>query len=282
MFNEKRPPILVVDDDEDARALLQSVLSRDEYDVTMAASTEDALRKLGVLSFEVAIVDLRLPGLDGIYLLREIQRRWPDTLTIVLTAYAGLDSAVAALRAGAHDYLSKPCPPSEIRRTVQEGIAKRRGLIKRMELMRELEQQLRDGLNSLRDHAAPGKPRGTGPLQLGSSPLPPDVKLAVNQIIRAGPFIIDRVRHEALMGDTPLDLTPTEFEMLTILAERAPGVVSQQEMMQRALNYVADTREARDVIRWHIHHLRRKIEIDPDQPHVLVNVRGVGYKVNIT
>ncbi|HEY4720424.1 MAG TPA: response regulator, partial [Anaerolineae bacterium] len=132
MTYSTRPLILVVDDNEDIRTMLQVALSREDYDVTTAISSEDALRKLSVLSFDVALIDIRLPGMDGVHLLREIQRRWPDTLMIVLTAYASLETAVAALRAGAHDYLSKPCPPSEIRRSVQEGLAKRQGLTRRL------------------------------------------------------------------------------------------------------------------------------------------------------
>lgn len=310
MANEKRPPILVVDDDVDVRAMLQAILSRDEYDVTTAASFEDALRKLSVLTYEVAIVDLRLPGLDGIRLLREIQRRWPDTATIVFTGFPSLDSAVAALRAGAHDYLSKPCPPSEIRRGVQEALSKRRGLIKRLELMRELEQQLIEGLDALREDRQPPvapppsikpstvkKRRGGGrrsaaapasssppapaPAPAPAAPFP--ARRPIGQIIRAGPFLIDRERHEALLGDSALDLTPSEFEMLALLAERAPGVVGPMEILYHALNYPATSpREVRDLVRWHIHHLRRKIELDPDQPRMLMTVRGVGYKLNIT
>jgi len=286
MANEKRPPILAVDDDEDVRALLQTVLARDEYDVTVAVSAEDALRKLTVLTYEVAIIDLRLPGLDGIRLLREIQRRWPDTVTIVLTGYPSLDSAVAALRAGAHDYLSKPCPPSEIRRSVQEALAKRRGLIKRMELMRELEQQLIEGLSALHEEprlpaARPDRPGvATWPV---SPAAPVSRGPLVGQIIRAGPFLIDRERHEALLGETALDLTPSEFEMLALLAERAPGVVNPMEIMYHALHYTTtNVKEVRDIVRWHIHHLRRKIELDPEQPRMLITVRGVGYKLNIT
>ena len=147
--------------------MLQRVLSRDEYEVTTAASAEDALRKLAVLSFEVVVTDLRLPGMDGVHLLREVQRRWPDTVLLVLTAYPTLDTAVAALRAGAHDYLSKPCPPSEIRRAVEDGLAKRRGLIKRIELMRALEQQLMDGMIALREAA--GRPTAPRPARAGSA-----------------------------------------------------------------------------------------------------------------
>ncbi len=273
----KRPPVLVVDDDASARALLLLALSREECDVVSAVSAEEALRKLTVLTFEVVITDLRLPGLDGVHLLREIQRRWPDTITIVLTAFPTLDTAVSALRAGAYDYLSKPCPPSEIRRSVHEGLAKRRGLVRRMELMHALEQQLSEGLQALRVVAvsAPAEPQEP----------PPMLSLSVRtrpRLSRAGSFIIDLDRHEALLGDTPLDLTPTEFDILALLVERAPAVLSPQEIARHSFQYEVSEIEARELVRWHIHHLRRKLEIDPDQPDMLKNVRGVGYKLDIS
>jgi DNA-binding response OmpR family regulator len=279
MTNFKRTSVLIVDSEEAVRSMLQNVLLRDEYDVVSAISAEDALRKLGVLTFEVVITDLRFRGVDGVHLLREIQRRWPDTITIVLTAYPGLESAVAALRAGAHDYLVKPCPPSEIRRSVLEGLAKRRGLGRRLELMQALEKQLTDGLRAI---------RGDLPLVRGVTgelpPLPQTGQLKEPKkahILRAGSFIIDYDQHEALLGDTPLDLTPTEFDILCVLVERAPAVLSPQEIARRVFEYNVSEVEARELVRWHVHHLRRKLEIDPDRPQMLKNVRGIGYKLDL-
>lgn len=280
MTTSNRTSVLVVDADEAGRSLLQTTLLRDEYDVVLAISPEDALRKLGVLTFEVVITDLRFSGIDGVHLLREIQRRWPDTITIVLTAYPSLESAVAALRAGAHDYLSKPCPPSDIRRSVQEGLDKRRGLARRLELMQVLERQLMEGLRAIRGDVALIR-AGTGELP----PLPQTDRLPQRRegrILRAGSFIIDYEQHEALLGDLPLDLTPTEFDILAALVERAPAVLSPQEIARRVFEYNVSEVEARELVRWHIHHLRRKLELDPDQPHMLKNVRGVGYKLDIS
>jgi DNA-binding response OmpR family regulator len=278
MTNPKRTSVLIVDDEEAVRTMLQVALPRDEYDAVSAVGPEDALRKLGVLSFEVVITDLRFPRVDGIHLLREIQRRWPDTITIVLTGYPSQESAVAALRAGTHDYLVKPCPPSEIRRSVQEGIAKRRGLARRMELMQALEKQLIDGLRALRgDPLVRGR---TGELP----PLPQTGHLTERRgktILRAGSFIIDYEQHEALLGDIPLELTPTEFSILCALVERAPAVLSPQEIARRVFEYSVSEVEARELVRWHVHHLRRKLEIDPDRPHMLKNVRGIGYKLDL-
>lgn len=287
MNENKKPLILIVDDDDEARALLQIALTREEYEVTTSNSAEDALRKLAVLSFDVVLTDIRLPGEDGIHVLREIQLRWPDIVTIVMTAYPTLETAVAALRAGAYDYITKPCPPSELRRVVHEGLAKQRGTIKRLELMRALEQQLMEGMAALREqqqalNSRPVDGRSREVRAVVQSDAAPLVIPNSGTIIRAGPFLVDRVRHIVLLGDSQLDLTPSEFDMLALLAERAPGVISSQDLLRRVLNYDAPDKEAKDIIRWHMHHLRRKIEADPDNPQFLKNVRGVGYKLEIT
>ncbi len=285
MTDLKRTSVLVVDKDEEVRTMLQAALSRDEFDVVLAVNAEDALRKLGVLTFEVVITDLKFRGIDGVHLLREIQRRWPDTITIVLTASPSQETAVGALRAGAHDYLVKPCPAAEVRRSVQDGIAKRRGLARRLELMQTLEKQLVDGLRAIRGDV-PAVRRVTGelpPLSQVQPPLPQTGQLKETKkahILRVGSFIIDYDQHEALLGDTPLDLTPTEFEILCALVERAPAVLSPQEIARRVLDYDVDEAEARELVRWHVHHLRHKLEIDPEQPHMLRNVRGIGYKLD--
>jgi DNA-binding response OmpR family regulator len=162
---------------------------------------------------------------------------------------------------------------------VQEGIAKRRGLARRLELMQALEKQLIDGLRAIRG-ATPLVRGVTGELPL----LPQTGQLKDPRkahILRAGSFIIDYDQHEALLGDMPLDLTPTEFDILCILVERAPAVLSPQEIARRVFDYDVNEPEARELVRWHVHHLRRKLEIDPDQPHMLKNVRGIGYKLDL-
>ncbi len=280
MTTPNRTSVLVIEDEDVVRAMLQPDLAHEAYDVVSAVSTEDALRKLGVLTFEVVITDLHSDGADRIHLLREIQRRWPDTITIVLTDCPSLESAVAALRAGAHDYLVKPCPPADIRHSVQEGIAKRRGLARRLELMQALEKQLIDGLRAIRGPAPLPVRSVTGELP----PAPqtePLKKPRPAHILRAGSFIIDYDRHEALLGDMPLDLTPAEFDILCILVERAPAVLSPQEIARRVFDYDVNEPEARELVRWHIQHLRRKLEIDPDRPHMLRDVRGTGYKLDL-
>lgn len=268
----ERSTAIIVDDDDELRTLLQSALVQDGYDVTSASSGEEALRKMSILSFDVAVTDLRLPGIDGVQLVRDICRRWPDMVVVVLTAFPSLESAVACLRAGVHDYLYKPCPLGDLRRSIREGLIKRRGFAKRFDLLQALEHQLTQGLVALRSeiHLIDS----TGSVSPGDGD-------SVGRFVRTGSLIVDRERHEAVLGETQLELTPTEFEILAYLAERAPAVVTPIDLARRAMGYETDEQEARELVKWHIHHLRQKIEADASRPILLKNVRGVGYKIDV-
>ncbi len=100
--------ILVVDDEPASRESLVDVLSEEGYQVAAAASGEEALEAIDTAEFDLVITDLRMPGIDGVTLLREVRRRCPQTLVILITAHASVETAVEALREGAHDYMIKP------------------------------------------------------------------------------------------------------------------------------------------------------------------------------
>src|SRR5512140_1817651 len=101
--------ILIVDDEKNIRVVIEEALVAHGYRVQAAAGAEEALHACDRTIFDLALVDLRLPGkMDGMDLLTEIHSRWPQTVIIMLTAYASLDSSIAALRNGAYDYLVKP------------------------------------------------------------------------------------------------------------------------------------------------------------------------------
>ena len=101
--------ILVVDDEASIRFFLREVLERDGHIVTPVDSGEAALQYAQAENFDLALIDLRLPGMDGMQVLKTLRQTSPNTAIIVLTAHASLETAVEALRQGAHDYLFKPC-----------------------------------------------------------------------------------------------------------------------------------------------------------------------------
>lgn len=120
---------LIVDDDEGIRFFLASTLQQVGHSVTPATSGEEALKLLRDTSFDLAVLDLQLGGrVDGIRVLEAIKWRWPDTATIILTAHASLDSALAAIREGVDGYLLKPARAEEVRQAASEALERRRGM----------------------------------------------------------------------------------------------------------------------------------------------------------
>jgi signal transduction histidine kinase len=118
--------ILVVDDEQSVATTIKAILQLDGNDVTAVTTGADALAQLRENEFDVVLTDLRLDDLDGIEILRETQKLWPDTVSIMLTGYASLESAVTALRSGAYDYLIKPSDVDELRATIGRALERRR------------------------------------------------------------------------------------------------------------------------------------------------------------
>jgi signal transduction histidine kinase len=117
--------LLVVDDEESVAVTMGAILEMDGYDVSMSTSGADALRKLHETSFDLVLTDLRLDDVDGLSIVSEVCKVQPDTVSIILTGYASLESAIKALREGAYDYLIKPCDVDELRAVVARGIERR-------------------------------------------------------------------------------------------------------------------------------------------------------------
>jgi DNA-binding NtrC family response regulator len=137
--------ILVVDDEANMLALCESVLGKEGYVVTCAASAEEALTRLDEENFDLLIADLRLPGMDGMELVRRVKGQQPGLSYLLLTGHGTIQSAVAAMKDGAADYLTKPVDVEELKVVVKKALEMRR-------LTREV-QQLR--LRVASDHEFP-------------------------------------------------------------------------------------------------------------------------------
>lgn len=119
-----RHQILVVDDELGPREALRMIL-QDDYDVSTAQNGEQALDYLSCHEFDLVILDIRMPDINGIDLLAEVKKRIPDIEVIMITAYASVDTATKALRHGALDYLIKPFDRSSIMEMVEKGLSRR-------------------------------------------------------------------------------------------------------------------------------------------------------------
>jgi two-component system, NtrC family, response regulator HydG len=117
--------LLVIDDEQSVAVTMGAILEMDGYNVTISTTGADALAKLRDHVYDLVLTDLRLDDIDGLAIIAELCRVQPDTVAIILTGYASLESAIKALREGAYDYLIKPCDVDELRAVVARGIERR-------------------------------------------------------------------------------------------------------------------------------------------------------------
>jgi len=118
--------LLVVDDELIVRDSLDKWFREEGYDVTVADSAQDALTKMASGRFDLSLVDIKMPGTDGVELQRRMHEIDPDMLVIIMTGYASVETAVTALKNGAYDYVSKPFDPDDIAHTVHNALSHRR------------------------------------------------------------------------------------------------------------------------------------------------------------
>jgi len=151
---DKEPPlnargeaarVLVIDDEPIIREVLQDILAREGYLIAVAPDAETGLQALDQQEYDLIILDLMLPGLGGFETLKEIKKRDPDSVVVMITAYGSVESAVQGMRMGAHDYLTKPFKNEDVLRTLSTGLRHRRLLDENRSLRRALEGRARFG-----------------------------------------------------------------------------------------------------------------------------------------
>ena len=135
-----RGSLLVVDDEESVAVTMGAILEMDGYEVAISTSGAAAIRMLHESEFDLVLTDLRLDDTDGLSLVTEVCRVHPETVSIILTGYASLESAIKALREGAYDYLIKPCDVDELRAVVARGIERRQLGLQLRARLAELEE----------------------------------------------------------------------------------------------------------------------------------------------
>jgi CheY-like chemotaxis protein len=118
------PAILVVDDEKNIRLTMGQALSPLGLTVETAMNGEEALQKLGQRAFAVVFLDLRMPGMDGLEVLRRIREERPATRVIIITAHGTVDTAVEAMKLGAVDFLEKPFTPDQVRELARAVLAR--------------------------------------------------------------------------------------------------------------------------------------------------------------
>jgi two-component system, NtrC family, response regulator HydG len=118
--------LLVVDDEFVVRDSLDRWFREEGYEVSPAESAQEALAKMAATRFDLALVDIKMPGVDGVELQKRMHEIDPEMLVIIMTGYASVETAVAALKNGAYDYVSKPFDPDDMAHTVHNALAHKR------------------------------------------------------------------------------------------------------------------------------------------------------------
>jgi two-component system alkaline phosphatase synthesis response regulator PhoP len=276
-INSANAHILVVDDESAIRYSITKTLQRVGYQVESAASGEEALEMMGKQRYDVVLTDIRMPGISGVELLARVKEEAPDAIVILLTGYASLDTAVESLRLGAHDYLIKPSSSQDIRDSVARGIERAQNLQRRRALLDAIQHSVAE----LADVAESTSRQMSDkqllqPVQAGTVTTP--IATPVNTMV-LGPLTIFPGRYQIIVGERPIDLTPTEFDLLLYLAVHRGRVVPCHELVREVRGYSIDEPDAREVIRPHISNLRRKLKEAEQNPNLVVNVRGIGYRL---
>ena len=236
--------ILVVDDEARPRMTITHALNLMGYKADEAASGAEALSKLAAHFYDLILLDLRMPGVDGVEVMRQASRLCPDTLVIVLTAHATLESAIAAVRFGAVDYLLKPYSLRDTEAAIAQALDQRR-------------------------HIHEPKPGSTERfLQRGPVTLDLEKRLA----IVSAPD--DRQGRHA-------ELTGNEAALLGYLMQSPDMVFSCRDLARSPLGYDVSEREAEDIVRPHLSRLRNKVELDPAHPTLIRTIRGKGYLFSV-
>jgi len=223
------PRILVIDDELAIRRFLHTILSSEEFTLHEAEGGHSGLAAAAAFRPDVILLDLGLPDMDGIEVIKRI-REWSQTPIIVLSVREREDDKIAALDAGADDYLTKPFGVGELVARI------------RASMRRTLQQ-------------------------------------AAEPVFTSGELTLDlNLRRVAISGNE-VQLTPTEYDLLKLLATHAGKVLTHSQILKQIWGIAYQ--EQPHVLRVNVSNLRRKIEVDPARPRYIVTEPGVGYRLKI-
>jgi two-component system response regulator MtrA len=217
--------VLVVDDDASLAEMLTIVLRQEGFDSHRVGRGDEALAAFHEYKPDLVLLDLMLPGKDGIDVCKEI-RAESGVPIVMLTAKGDTIDVVLGLESGADDYVVKPFKPKEL-------VARIRARVRRFD--------------------APEQ-----------------------ESLTIGDLTIDVAGHSVSRGSEPVNLTPLEFDLLVCLARKPWQVFTREVLLEQVWGYrhAADTR----LVNVHVQRLRSKVEHDPENPEIVLTVRGVGYK----
>ena len=233
--------ILVVDDEPVARQSLTDILKLEGFIVSAVPNGQAAVEHVRTHAVDLMIVDLKMPGMDGLEVIQVVNQTSPETEIILLTAHGSIESAVQALRLRIHDYLSKPASPPQILASVKKGLSRRTTKSRTNAVVSTASDNAQD-VYTLKD--------GT---------------------------MVDLSRRQIKFKAKVEHLTPAEGRLLRILMENEGKVFSHRELVLLVQGYDTSQQEAPEILRPLVSRLRHKLETFPSLSEKVVSVRGTGY-----
>lgn len=239
--------ILVVDDEVVLLETLAYNLEMAGYQVSTAADGPGALELARREKPDLVILDLMLPGIDGLEVCRRLRRgdETAETLVLMLTAKSEEIDKVVGLEIGADDYVTKPFSKHEL-------LARVRALLRRQ-----------------------GKSTATDDFAMGDE----SIVRRSPRILACGPIEMNLDGRRVYLGGREIELQPKQYELLKCLMQNRGIVLTRDRLLQSVwgYDYVGDTRTVDVHVRW----LREKLEEDPASPRLIQTVRGVGYCLRV-
>ena len=258
--------ILIVDDEASLRRTLARILQQAGLEVTTAASGQEGIIFLSQQSFDLVYLDIRMPDMNGLEVLEKIHSNFPDLPVILFTAQPDMNSALEALRHGAIDYLMKPLQPQTLIDRTQAILVQKEKERRKREIQSQI-KALQAELSKLE-----GDDNAQQVLSIS-------IQDANERFLIRGDINLDLHARRLKIKEQIVDIPPTTFDYLVVLVRHAPNVIDYQTLVTEAQGYQVEYREAQELVKWHVHHIRQAIEPDPRKPVYLMNQRGVGYRI---
>lgn len=260
---------LLVDDEPNLLLTMTHILRSAAYHTVPTRNAFDALDALRQQPIDLMIVDLKMPEIDGISLIKDVRVMFPRLPIVIMTAHASLETAVEAVRQGARDYLIKPIDPAvlleRIRIILNDELsqARKRDLVEKMHAIVQELQEVEQPLQTI---------------------VHPGISFAqtTSEHIRSkGALMMNLKDRQTIWNETILHLSPINFDYLLTLLNHCPNPVPLEKLVSQSQGYDVTRHEAQEIVRWRISELRQILEPVPSQPRYILTVRSIGYRLNL-
>lgn len=261
--------ILVVDDEVTIRNPLVRALELSGFQSDGVDSGKEALARIERERFDVMLLDMKMPGMSGVEVMRRAHELQPDLIILILTGHATLESAIAAVKSDAADYLIKPASVHDITSAITRALKKRDEQDRPKHILGRILDTLHQSEHWDVEETPPSKP------QL--------VVTSKRSTLHAGSLSLDQEKRLLSIDGTNIvvELTEGEATVLGLFMEKPDQVLSCREITRAAWNHELEEWEAQALVRPYIFRLRQKFEAIPSEPKFIRTVRGRGYLLAI-